>query len=168
MTLGTRIAVLSEGRLVQFDAPRNIYRAPATGFVAEFIGRPAMNTVDGMVSDSRFVAGDFDLSVEGLAPGPVVFGVRPEHMVILGKPTSDSVAFDVDVVELIEPDTLLYLKKGDVSLVARAMHDLGDIPGGSQVHVEFPLTGVGSGLELLRAPICQDTRPDPRTVGTTR
>jgi len=140
MTLGTRIAVLSEGRLVQFDTPRNIYRAPATRFVAEFIGRPAMNTVEGMVSDSRFVAGDFDLPVEGLAPGPVVFGVRPEHMVILGKPTSDSVTFDVDVVELIEPDTLLYLKKGDVSLVARAMHDLGDIPGGSHVHVEFPLT----------------------------
>lgn len=139
MTLGTRIAVLSEGRLVQFDSPRNIYRAPATRFVAEFIGRPAMNTVDGVVKGNRFEAGAFELPVEGLPEGRIVFGIRPEHIVILDNASGDSVAFDVDVVELIEPDTLLYLKKSDVPLVARAMHDLGDIPSGSQVHVEFPV-----------------------------
>ena len=49
MTLATRIAVLKDGRLVQFDEPRTIYRRPANRFVAEFMGRPAMNTIDGMV-----------------------------------------------------------------------------------------------------------------------
>ena len=49
MTLASRIAVLRDGKLVQFDEPRAIYRRPANRFVAEFMGRPAMNTIDGMV-----------------------------------------------------------------------------------------------------------------------
>jgi len=46
MTLATRIAVLKDGKLVQFDEPRAIYRRPANRFVAEFMGRPAMNTIE--------------------------------------------------------------------------------------------------------------------------
>src|SRR5438105_3487530 len=43
MTLGHRVAVLKDGRLQQFDAPRTLYREPANTFVAEFIGSPSMN-----------------------------------------------------------------------------------------------------------------------------
>lgn len=140
MTLGTRIAILSEGQLVQFDTPRNIYREPATRFVAEFIGRPAMNTVDGTISNSTFRAGEFELPVSRMRDGPIAFGIRPEHIMVRDEASADSVAFDVDVVELVEPDTLLFLKRGDVSLVARLMRDLGERETDSQVHLEFPVT----------------------------
>ncbi|MGE0450550.1 MAG: ABC transporter ATP-binding protein [Vicinamibacterales bacterium] len=43
MTLGTRIAVMREGRLEQVGAPLDLYRRPANRFVAQFIGTPAMN-----------------------------------------------------------------------------------------------------------------------------
>jgi ABC-type sugar transport system ATPase subunit len=138
ITLGTRIAVLNEGRLVQFDTPRRIYREPASRFVAEFIGRPAMNTVDGVVEQGVFRAGSFALPVQGRADGPVVLGIRPEAMVLREQPTEHSIAFELDVVELVEPDTLLFVKKSHVSIVARIMRDVGDLGAGATVHLELP------------------------------
>ena len=138
ITLGTRIAVLNEGRLVQFDTPRRIYREPASRFVAEFIGRPAMNTVDGVVEQGVFYAGAFSLPVVGRSDGPVVLGIRPEALVLREQPTEHSIAFELDVVELVEPDTLLFVKKGDVSLVARIMREVGDRGRGATVHLELP------------------------------
>ena len=137
MTLGTRIAVLNHGRLVQFAEPRAVYRRPATRFVAEFIGRPAMNTLEGAVADGRFRAGPLSIPVAA-PPGPLVLGIRPEHLVIRGSPSPDSVALTLDVAELVEPDTLLFLRAGPLSLVARAMRDLGDLHPGQPVHVELP------------------------------
>src|SRR3954465_3440157 len=43
MTLGHRVAVLKDGRLQQFDAPRVLYNQPANTFVGGFIGSPSMN-----------------------------------------------------------------------------------------------------------------------------
>jgi ABC-type sugar transport system ATPase subunit len=138
ITLGTRIAVLNEGRLEQFDTPRRVYREPASRFVAEFIGRPAMNTGEGVVEGGVFRTGSFALPVAGRADGPVVLGIRPEALVPRQKPTETSIAFQLDVVELVEPDTLLFVKKGDVALVARIMRDVGERGDGATVHLELP------------------------------
>ncbi len=137
MTLGTRIAVLREGRLVQFDTPQRIYRQPATRFVAEFIGRPAMNTVDGVVQDGVFRADAFALPVPGRPDGPVVLGIRPEALAMCAN-DEEGVEFTVDVVELVEPDTLLFVKKGGISLVARLMRDAELLAPGATVRLAFP------------------------------
>ena len=47
MTLGTKVAVLKDGQLMQVDAPENLFDAPANLFVATFIGSPAMNLAEG-------------------------------------------------------------------------------------------------------------------------
>ena len=142
MTLGTRIAVLSAGRLIQFDTPRAIYRAPATRFVAEFIGRPAMNTVDGIVEHGVFHAGALQLQISGVGNGPVTLGIRPEHLLVGDVPGADvggdAIGFGIDVVEPVEPDTLLFLTKEHVSLVARVLRDQSERMPGSQVYVSFP------------------------------
>jgi multiple sugar transport system ATP-binding protein len=46
MTLGQRVAVMNEGRVLQCDTPQRLYRHPANIFVAAFIGTPAMNLVE--------------------------------------------------------------------------------------------------------------------------
>ena len=51
MTMGQRIAVMQEGRLLQVDAPLSLYRRPRTLFVAGFIGSPSMNFFPGDLSD---------------------------------------------------------------------------------------------------------------------
>ncbi len=138
MTLGTRIAVLNRGKLVQFDVPRRIYRAPATRFVAEFIGRPAMNTLDGAVSAGMFRAGAFELSVTSRPEGEVTLGIRPEQIILRREPGPATVPFRLDVIEVVEPDTLLFARKGDVALAVRVMQDVADLEPGSEVHLEFP------------------------------
>ena len=47
MTMGDRIAVMHEGKVQQFAEPREIYSAPANRFVAQFIGNPPMNLLEG-------------------------------------------------------------------------------------------------------------------------
>jgi ABC-type sugar transport system ATPase subunit len=138
MTLGTRIAVLNHGRLVQFDAPKEIYHRPATRFVAQFIGRPAMNTLDGNIEDGTFRAGEFALPLPGRPDGPVVLGIRPEHIVLSAAPGAGSVTFGLDVVELVEPDMLLFATLGDLSVVVRAKAEEAELAPGAQVHLAFP------------------------------
>ena len=82
MTMGDRIAVMSQGRLEQVGDPATVYSRPANTFVAAFIGSPSMS----LVAMAREAAGSLacgDLrvplgaSTDGL-PDEVVLGVRPE------------------------------------------------------------------------------------------
>ena len=138
MTLGTRIAVLNQGKLVQFDIPRRVYHEPATRFVAEFIGRPEMNIIEGEISGGLFKADTLELPVTDQPDGPVAMGIRPEQVVLRDGPTDKTVSFELDVLELIEPDTLLFVKKGAAAMVVRIMRDVGDLVRGTEVHLELP------------------------------
>lgn len=137
MTLGTRIAVLREGQLIQFDSPRQIYRRPATRFVAEFIGRPAMNTIEGEIHDGVFRAGSLTIPAAGRPAGPIVLGARPEELVLSGGEGDEAGLFSVDVVEQVEPDTLVFLKNGEIEIVVRALREAGELAPGARVRVTF-------------------------------
>lgn len=85
MSLGERIAVLSEGRLQQCATPLEIYNEPANLFVARFVGSPRINTVDGVLSDDGgggvFMGAGLTLAGTLRAPAePVVLGIRPEAL----------------------------------------------------------------------------------------
>ena len=53
MTLATRIAVLKDGELQQVGAPDEIYNSPANLFVADFMGSPSMNLLEGKVAKAN-------------------------------------------------------------------------------------------------------------------
>jgi multiple sugar transport system ATP-binding protein len=83
MTLGDRIAVMKDGVVQQFGTPDDIYTRPATLFVAEFIGSPAMNTL--RLGDPGPAPGGLPLlpaqrAALAQAGGLGVYGVRPEHL----------------------------------------------------------------------------------------
>jgi len=90
MTMASRIAVMFDGRLQQFDTPAAVYNRPANRFVASFIGTPSMNQLEGAVDGSTFrVAGhaipiDRSRFVHALGSGTFVLGVRPEFVTIGG------------------------------------------------------------------------------------
>ena len=138
MTLGTGIAILNEGKLIQFDKPRRIYHKPATRFVAEFIGRPAMNVLDGTIAGGIFRAGALEISIPDQPDGPVAVGIRPEQIEFLEAPSDISVLFELDMMELIEPDTLLFVRKGDTSLVVRVSGELPERGKGAPTHLALP------------------------------
>ncbi|HZN08110.1 MAG TPA: ABC transporter ATP-binding protein, partial [Pyrinomonadaceae bacterium] len=56
MTLASRVAVMKRGKLQQFDTPLNIYNHPANRFVAEFVGSPSMNFIDGRIDGGVFMS----------------------------------------------------------------------------------------------------------------
>ncbi|MCV7029305.1 ABC transporter ATP-binding protein [Mycobacterium sherrisii] len=125
MTMGDRVAVLRDGVLQQFAAPRELYRNPANVFVAGFIGSPAMNLFTLPVVDCTVSLGDWPIRLpRELANGAseVVVGVRPEHFELGGL----GVEMEIDVVEELGADAYLYgritdsAKGNDKHVVARA------------------------------------------------
>lgn len=92
LALSDRIAVMSGGRIVQLATPREIYREPATPFVADFVGHS--NLISGIPtqrSDGRFAIQLPDAQTVALdAPPPgspaprMQLAIRPEHVVLRG------------------------------------------------------------------------------------
>ncbi|MGX5840111.1 ABC transporter ATP-binding protein [Mesorhizobium sp. ArgA1] len=138
MTLATRVAVLREGALIQYDDPREIYRRPANRFIAEFIGRPAMNTFDGDVRNGVFHASGFTCPLRGRPDGPIVLGIRPEQIQLVDSSASDAILFAVDVVEPVEPDVLIFAKSEANALIVRTVNDDRAYHPGQPLHLRFP------------------------------
>ncbi len=103
MTMGSRICVLRCGVIQQIGAPLEVFRAPATTFVASFIGSPPMNLLRGRIVAGRFEIGP--LSVEDAPPvreQEAWLGIRPHDVEPGG-----SLTLDVRVVEELGTSTLL-------------------------------------------------------------
>ena len=99
MTLGTRIAVMRDGRLEQVAAPMDLYEQPANTFVASFIGSPAMNiwppgTVVRIDGERRLV------------------GVRP-HDIELTTADGGDAAGRVEILEPLGPTMLVHVRVDD-------------------------------------------------------
>lgn len=99
MTLAHRVAVMRGGELQQFDTPMNIYNRPANRFVAEFVGSPSMNFIEG---------------------NALTIGIRPEHIQVLTQPEDGAIAATVYVTELMGNETFVFLSLGANRLIARA------------------------------------------------
>ena len=98
MTLGSRIAVLHEGRVQQTGGPLDVYQHPRTRFVAGFLGSPPMNFFEGtvfradgriglaLVSQRLAVPGWAASVLADRAGSRVVLGVRPEAIGLRPRP----------------------------------------------------------------------------------
>jgi multiple sugar transport system ATP-binding protein len=86
MTLADRLAVLDHGSLLQVATPQDAYDRPANLFVAQFIGHPSMNIVDGRLEGPYTVAGPLRLpmpaALQPLHGESVKVGFRPEEIKI--------------------------------------------------------------------------------------
>ena len=109
MTLGERIGVMSNAKLLQLGTPQEIYRHPANVFVAGFIGSPPMNLLSASATDGRVNAGDLVLEVSGAPSGELVVGVRPEALRLMtGATEEQTMQVRVEVVELLGHETIVY------------------------------------------------------------
>ena len=131
MTLAARVAIMRDGRLQQFDTPMNIYNRPANRFVAEFIGAPAMNFIEGRIDPAArmFTASGVALhlspaQLERLqARARATLGLRPEHVHVATEARDGWLQAAVYVTELMGNETIVFLKLGEEKLVARAAAD---------------------------------------------
>ncbi|WP_371076509.1 MULTISPECIES: ABC transporter ATP-binding protein [unclassified Sinorhizobium] len=80
MTLADRVMILNKGRIEQFDRPGEIYRNPASTFVAGFLGAPPMNLIQATAADGRLRIADGTVIAPCGESGKYVAGIRPEHI----------------------------------------------------------------------------------------
>jgi ABC-type sugar transport system ATPase subunit len=109
ITLGERIAVLSEGVLQQVGAPQDVYDHPANVFVAGFIGSPPMNLLKGRALNGGVVVGDVELEHVRAPEGEVLVGIRPEGLRLVGEDHPGPVfEVRVDVIEPLGDEVLVH------------------------------------------------------------
>ncbi|PHJ62173.1 sugar ABC transporter ATP-binding protein [Nostoc linckia z18] len=118
MTMGDRIAIMSEGKIQQVASPLEIYNHPANLFVAEFIGSPPMNFIPVefhaplLITHSHF---RFTLpeiwanSLQKYDGKTLILGIRPEHL-NLSLPATKNLPVQVDLVENLGNDSFLAVK----------------------------------------------------------
>ncbi|ASJ73812.1 ABC transporter ATP-binding protein [Granulosicoccus antarcticus] len=117
MTLADRIAIMKGGKIMQLGSPNEIYNRPLNRYVADFIGSPSMNFIEGTIKEGTFKKGDmmvplnkYEFSTERASQSAATLGIRPEHIVTgdqaHGMPFSTSV--EIELVEPTGSDTLVY------------------------------------------------------------
>ena len=116
MTLAQRMIVMNGGNMEQFGTPEEVYHRPASTFVASFIGSPPMNLM-------------------AKAPGAregTLLGVRPEHLDVT---QGGSWEIDVDTVELLGAERLIYGRLNGEPLIVRIEEGSHSPAPGSRINV---------------------------------
>jgi multiple sugar transport system ATP-binding protein len=145
MTLADRIVVMNQRRIEQVGTPLEIYRNPATAFVASFVGAPAMNmlpvtAVPGAGALQRVALADgtlLDTSVPA-APreGPLHLGLRPEA-ITLCPPGGGDTAATVAFVEFLGDKTHVFLSLAGGDRIVVLAAATAPVRAGDTVGVKF-------------------------------
>ena len=143
MTLGDRVAIFSEGSLQQYDTPQTLYRQPANIFVAGFIGSPAMNFIEAVLTGNgaeiAASIGGVEITLGPLSSGDaarsgdrVLLGIRPEHLGWRrsGIEASGVLQARVELVEHIEPEAHVSASLIDPAVVVRTADEF--VGGGQE------------------------------------
>jgi multiple sugar transport system ATP-binding protein len=117
MTLGHRVAVMRDGRIVQVDVPQRLYHAPRDVFVGAFIGSPSMNLVEATLTADELRFGQFRIPLDPVRRpardiANVVLGIRPEAFndAAHAKAHLPHVDVTVDVIEELGSDTHVFFR----------------------------------------------------------
>jgi multiple sugar transport system ATP-binding protein len=169
MTLGHRVAVMNKGRLQQFAAPLDIYNRPANRFVAEFVGSPGMNFIEGRVDASaRYFISEgirlpLDVAAAQVTPEQrFTLGIRPENIELAMTEQPGFSPGTIYVTELMGSETFVIVDIGSQRLIVRAAADFRADPGtnvwikpdDTRAHFFDPATG-----DRCRLPLAVTTPP---------
>jgi sn-glycerol 3-phosphate transport system ATP-binding protein len=153
MTLADKLIIMNAGNVEQIGRPTEVYNHPASRFVADFIGSPAMNLFDGEFdAEGHFVYGRGGrLAVPQLngvrAPGrKVVLGVRPESVRRTGADAHGAIPAVVDYVEELGASRLIHAEVNGSRIVA-VDTDTAQITTGMPLHLSVD----GNALHVFSA-----------------
>ncbi len=126
MTLADRIIIMNGGVVEQFGTPSEIFHSPASTFVANFMGSPAMNLLNVEIKDQRVYLGGIELKNIQVPSGILnsgqkdwILGIRPEHFDVLAETNDATWDVVLSLSETLGSEQLLYTNLGDVSLTIR-------------------------------------------------
>ena len=152
MTLADILVVMNGGVVEQIGKPLDIYRKPATTFVASFIGAPPMNLLPVKAND---LGGLLD-ALQIKAPGDAILGVRPEDFAIAGAAQGGlALELVVDAIERVGAETFVYgtrARDGDGPTVSARP---GELPPG-EIIVRLPGEAAPAVGERIRVSATRD------------
>ena len=156
MTLSTMVCIIDKGQLQQYAAPLWMYNSPANVFVADFLGNPAMNFIDGHMDANGTVTfggmqGKFEASdAVTLCGQDVIVGIRPEYIHIDKEGTLEAMVYSTLPSGM---ETTVKLDVNGISLTAVVFGNV-DFPVDRKVRISFSKTTVlfdrESGRKLAR------------------
>jgi multiple sugar transport system ATP-binding protein len=108
LTLADRIAIMKDGEIQQLSTPADIYHKPCNLFVAQFIGSPSMNLLEGRIVGDNFVYQDYRVNLMGYEfidqgdhDTSAYLGIRPEHLAL--EPRDGYVQLATASIDILEP-----------------------------------------------------------------
>jgi multiple sugar transport system ATP-binding protein len=125
MTLSDRIVVMNHGVMQQVGTPEEIYSRPANRFVAEFIGTPSMNMIEGEIraEDGRphFAAPSLRLPLPKAPPAGsrATLGIRPEDIALVAPEAPGAIPARVTVSELAGAERYHFVTMGENPVILR-------------------------------------------------
>ena len=106
MTLGDRLAVINEGVIEQIGTPIEVYEKPESKFVAEFIGSPQMNFINGTIKNDYFESKSLKLNTDlNIDNANVNLGFRAEDLEIK---EDGEISLNIDIIEKLGSDSIIY------------------------------------------------------------
>jgi len=144
MTMADRIAVMRGGVIEQIGTPREIYNDPRNRFVAEFIGEPAINLINGHIDE----AGNLSTEPHGLMKsgqnwpysGDLLLGIRPFD--VIAKQTADATTVPATItdIENLGAEQVVHFAYGRQLICAVVPRRFSRV--GETLHVAFDLANV--------------------------
>jgi multiple sugar transport system ATP-binding protein len=153
MTLATRIVVMNSGKVEQVGRPMDIYRKPASRFVASFIGSPTMNFVEVELAGDQTGAVSVRLpdgsvvqttvSVAGLPrSGRFTLGARPEALLVDAAGAPGCIGGQVELVERLGDQTHVHVALASGASVVAHAHRDSEIAAGEAVGLRLDAEAV--------------------------
>ena len=158
MSMADRIAVMHQGMLQQLGTPQEVYNQPKSLFVAEFMGSPSMNLIDGEIQSQagedvlHLTHTDIGVALSNkqmeqvqreATNNKLVFGVRPEHIAISKEPVNLKFQASVHLVESLGSVNIIDILLGENSetgnlIILRARtHPAFQVAAGQSVWLDF-------------------------------
>ncbi|MFT3786501.1 MAG: ABC transporter ATP-binding protein [Tepidisphaeraceae bacterium] len=119
MSLADVVVVMDSGQIRQAAPPATVYDSPSDRFVAQFVGSPGMNFMEGRVEGSMFVTkSDTTITLDRVYPtGPATLGARPEAVTIRA---NGPIAGTAALVEYLGSHALVHVDTADGRVCVRA------------------------------------------------
>lgn len=123
LTMSTNIAVMKLGVIQQMDTPDRVYHFPANLFVADFIGNPKVNLLEGRVNGGNTVqVADFHICMNTYSQrGNAVVAVRPEDIAVFTQPEPEAVEFTAYSVLPAGADSTIVARRADTEVTVKVM-----------------------------------------------
>jgi sn-glycerol 3-phosphate transport system ATP-binding protein len=139
MTMSDRIVVLNQGDIEQIGRPLEIYEKPASLFVANFIGSPAMNLIRVKTDAGNVVlpSGGHIAAGRALPSGEITLGIRPERIKLSGTKSAQSLPYRITLVEELGSQKIVHGNIEGTDLTVVFPEDI--VLPGDEAFVDLPL-----------------------------